>query len=64
MKRDLGQLLQVERGEAVRELFERGRRVQLLEELFPHGLLKDGHQQRPEVVAHAAEAETGNYVIS
>ena len=58
----LGQLLQVERGEALRKLFKRGCRVQLFEELFLHGLLEDGYQQRPEVVSHTTEAEMGNDV--
>ncbi len=59
----LGQLLQVERGQTLCKLFKRGCRVQLFEELFLHGLLEDGHQQRPEVVPHTTEAEMGNYVI-
>jgi hypothetical protein len=58
----LCQLLQVERGEALRKLLKRGCRVQLFEELFLHRLLEDGHQQRPEVVSHATKAETGNDV--
>ena len=52
-------------------MLERGGRVQVLHQLLLDCLLEHRHQQRPEVVAHPAEAEmiftvgysTGTYLL-
>jgi hypothetical protein len=53
----VSQLLEVEGSQTVTEVLQRACRVQLLQELLLHGVLKNWHQERPEVKSYSTKAE-------